>query len=166
MADRAFRVAIVAALLAECGCTTVTYDGPRLPRNQVARLTSQDVKLKAVDTELPTDHYVEVLPGEHAIRLSLESGYSTWSYSYAVRSRDVTICFTAEAGHFYSVKVSREIAFASGLWRPVILDTKRNVFVEHPCAPRAHHQVPAADPVPEPSQAPSGPPVPQKLDPG
>jgi hypothetical protein len=166
-----------------CGCatSTVAYDGPEQPRNQVARIAGNSGAIvRVVDDTRIKENVAEVLPGEHWLIVGLRAHMS---YFYVVVDVDVdfssehdqTICFTAFAGRRYEVRPAPTQSFLSGRWRAAVFDNAAQVFVEHPCsadrppvvARVPSRRVPARSPfavdAAKPDQPPASP-VPQRTD--
>lgn len=83
----------------------VVYDGPRLPAERVAKVTTSD---NAIITRIDgigkkhiaiTADSIEVLPGKH----DLEVNYRSWKGS---SGQPVILTFDAEAGHVYRVEAT------------------------------------------------------------
>mgnify|MGYP003154733442 CR=1 FL=1 len=107
-------------MLALAGCTTAMYEGD-LSRDKVARITSVDTYISAVDDK--EVHWkganyakVLVLPGERKIdvSLNLNSGY-TAMYSIV----PISVYFDAQEGREY---VTQAEFSGDEAWFPIILD--------------------------------------------
>ena len=131
------RVAL-ALLALVAGCTAAEYEGPRLPRSQVARIGGDGARVKAIDGDRVDDHYIEILPGEHEIEVAMDAPLpSPGTMTVVMRStHDLTVCFRAFPGRFYVVKPAGSIPYVHNHWRPAVFDRKADVYVEHPCPAR------------------------------
>jgi len=96
----------VATLLASCGGTIQTYEGPELPPEKVATIQAEpntifdQATVYAVDGVESGFNQINavVLPGEHTIKIRLDKLrglVSYWTYR--------TVTLNAEAGHTYIV---------------------------------------------------------------
>jgi hypothetical protein len=137
-------------------CTTVMYNGPRRPSEQVARLTSgkgPDVaycatKIVKIDGKDVKDGTFEFLPGLHKVNVDSNCRKApvfigagalgaalVWSAKAAAEDRkkppeDPTlVCFKAKAGHEYTVRTLTE----SGVWQIELVDDETSDNVKDFC---------------------------------
>jgi hypothetical protein len=159
------RVPLVWLTLA-AACTTVQYDGPRLPRGEVARVAGDGTEIHQMDDDRVAASYVEVLPGEHQMEVALDQPLPGGAVFRS--AHDQTVCFTAYAGRLYHVRAAASVPYVPNHWRPAVFDYKAEVFVDHPCPVRKHQPLVLPSPPPATSgdqKTPPGPPVPQAADP-
>ena len=116
------RVMIYMAALLASACTTALYSGPTRPASELAVLASDDstiAEVDAVKTPYSGGNFAkfEVLPGEHAVGVSLNKvmGYGRY---YATSL--YTICLRADAGKTYRVRIEMQ----GYLWRAYMIDQR------------------------------------------
>ena len=135
--------AAVPLLIALAGCTAVQYDGPRLPRSEVARISGDRARVKVIDGDRVGDGYIEILPGEHEIEVAMDAPLAGLPVGTVVMrsTQNLTVCFRAYAGRFYEVRPTASIPYVHNHWRPAVFDQQAEVYVEHPCPARKHPSV-------------------------
>ncbi len=100
---RTILLSAIGILLAGCNISGPAYSGPRLPREQVALVTSDDtLEIAKIDG---TRYFrrpvrdVEVLPGEHAFIVVYFGVY----YAGRTHSHESPVHFNARAGRSYRI---------------------------------------------------------------
>jgi hypothetical protein len=155
-------------MLVAVGCTTVQYDGPRLPRSEVARVSGDGTDIRMIDDDRVDANYVEILPGEHRMEVGIGPRKNEPMLVSGFRStHDLTVCFTAYAGRLYHVRPAATVPYVPNHWRPAVFDYKADVYVDHPCPVPGPRPVvlPASSPAKNANESPPpGPPVPQATD--
>jgi hypothetical protein len=126
---------IVAIVVQESACTTVTYPGPRRPSDAVATIESRDVAIDVIDgVDLrKKGPRFEVLPGDHTLRVRLLAVRryplsQTFWLTIVNYSSSMPFCVSAKSKHYYVV----EAKFGDGQWAPFISDGASDVQVP-PC---------------------------------
>jgi hypothetical protein len=126
------RVLICMAALLGTACTTAMYSGPRRPPSELAVIASDDSYVSELDhVRAPFTAgnlgKFEVLPGEHAVGITLDKGMGAFKYySYSM----YTICMVALAGKEYRVKIE----MLGSMWRPYVVDESSNLLVSYSCS--------------------------------
>jgi len=147
-------IALVLALLSS-GCATKAYEGPELPKSKIAILNTtythtnvfavvfpvpaaghkHATSVREIDTtEVRLTRYIHILPGSHTAKVNY------WRYP-AVKlcifaiisiecvhnyfSRDLSIDFTAKAGHEYRIPAERR-GERNWIWVEDITESKTN----------------------------------------
>jgi len=139
-----FLVALLLMVIgACCGTATKMYEGPTLPKEQLAILyRTENAGIAAVDGKWPgmvfTTTPIHLLPGEHSVQVNFSkpSDYSASRY-YSVKPIEVK--FNALAGHEYEV-----LARLTGpiSWSAVIQERATQARVDSPSAATTHATVP------------------------
>ncbi len=126
-------VFLVAAMTV-AACTTALYNGPRLPDDKAAVISSGDTRINRVDGKWVSEGSnakYELLPGPHDIGISLERRRRTVFYERVHYSVTVTLCFEARPGVRYLA-----VPFIRGdRWMPIIVDRASGKPVSQPCNP-------------------------------
>ena len=114
--------------LASCSSTTALYQGPKRPRENVARLyAGYGTKIIHIDDhacgrEGRTRKY-DVLPGQHAISVTTFDVDNYVLMTHTTWTRPTTICLKAQAGHEYTFDRQESL----GAFKIVDLTTNRDV---------------------------------------
>ena len=125
-------VGITAAV---ASCTTVLYEGDRLPSSQVAVVSVENTRIDAMDGSSGEDSRFakyEILPGIHRVEFRFDMTDPGMFQTTYVRSHgSIPVCFSALAGHRY---VAAGRLSQSGTWSPEILEeeTTRSVSTWRP----------------------------------
>jgi hypothetical protein len=105
------------------GCTTVTYSGPRRPREQVATISTKGTSIIEIDGTLQqvTNGTFEMLPGRHSLLVHLSSSTPDGPYRvvYFHSKYPLRVCFVARPGHEYLAAIDYQ---GNGRWEPRIFD--------------------------------------------
>jgi len=105
------------------GCSTITYSGPRRPREEVATIRTDGTEILELDgTRWPSVRGVfEVLPGPHSLLVRLSYSQSTNPYVVVVvfSKYPQMVCFVAKPGRNY---LSSFNELGGGRWEPRIFD--------------------------------------------
>ena len=104
------------------GCTTVVrmYPGPERPMEEIATLEITNVVVRALDTMPVSGTMLEILPGEHYLRMNHnKDGYPDMMATYI---------FTAKPGHRYSLGADYKIGHGLSM-DPWVLDLTDNVRI-------------------------------------
>jgi hypothetical protein len=123
-------VLAAAATMVAGACTTVTYQGPRRPRADVATIEARDFAIESLDgADMREAHRnLEVLPGTHRLVVRLSTTRDYYVMRVHFHAEPIDLCVNALPGHYY-------ILAAMAGWKrytPTILDGSSDVSVP-PC---------------------------------
>ena len=134
----ALQAVLFLASVAPAACTTTMYNGPRRPEEDIAVISSRDTRINYVDGKWVRDIWAgsnakyELLPGLHAIGISLELRTFKVIYTEIQYSKTITHCFDAHAGAQYqTIPVIR-----GKKWAPLIIDNVTGESVGVSCRVR------------------------------
>jgi hypothetical protein len=135
-----FWLAAAIGFISGCASSTMAYDGPRVPQAELAHIEGDRVAIRIIDDNRIADNSAEILPGEHAVTVSL---FAALRNRYGFRTKfkakgDQTVCFTAFERRRYLVQPALNQSLMTEDWRAAVFDRKAELFVDHPCpvAPR------------------------------
>jgi len=138
MSRGAWLLVLVAGVAA--GCTTALYAGPRRPASEVAIVGSRwNVHIRHVDGTwirgggpAGTRSKYELLPGRHAVGLSVEVREVSGPIAQVRYAPPITLCLDAQPGHTYLATAPDTV----DAWEPRLIDEESHVPVGWRCEGR------------------------------